>query len=299
VASNELSTHFQENLREKLPHFLERLTANLEKSSELSQEEKSMLRIYLGEVHVGLDLIAPYLKPDMRVLEVGSGIGALGYFLSQNHVNVLGIEPHGTGFDAMDKLSTYVRATLKGNPEFVCKRKGCEELNLKEDGEFDLIFSVHVLEHLAELENSLIAMRQVMSPTGSMVHLCPNYRFPYDPHFSLPIVFWSSRLTRVLFRKRISKDVPLWDSLNFVGWGELQKIVRKHDMEFDLKKGVMADFFKRLLSDPIFRDRHAGLAAKLAGFVARTPLIHILKLWPAGCASPMIIRLKNTQQPLK
>ena len=286
-------TRFTQDLEAKLPLYLEDLARKVADHPEVSAESLALLRVYLGEVKVGFDTISPFLMPNQRVLEVGSGVGALGYFLAENGIDIHGIEPSGTGFGVMDELAKFVRASVANSEVFQSKDKGAEALSLTNDGAFDLVFSIHVLEHLPSADASIKAMNSVLKPGGKMVHLCPNYRFPYDPHFFIPIIFWSPKLTARVFSKRIKVAPDMWEGLNFITADDVKRYALANDLSFELKSGVMADFFKRLLNDPIFSERHNGLLAKLASFIAKTPLIHLVNILPASVASPMIVKLEK------
>ena len=289
-----------EKLREDAPQFLADVTQKLEVlntgNDALTTNESFWLRTYLAEMHTGLDLIAPHLKPGMRVLEIGAGIGALGHFLDSHGIDIAGLEPQGGGFDMMAKFGKRMCEVCADISGFTAQDKTCEALNPQTDGQFDLIFSVHVMEHLADPKTAMAAMNSVLKPGGKMVHLCPNYQFPYDPHFFVPIVFWSPRLTKFLFKSKIRKDLDLWGSLNFITSHQVRQMAQDNALGVSFKKGVMAAFFKRLKSDTVFKERHKGLVAKCAGLVARTPLVHVLGALPICMTSPMIFTLNKSQE---
>ena len=62
---------------------------------------------------------------------------------------------------------------------------------------------------------------KLLTPSGKLIILCPNYGFPFESHFSIPIIF-NKKLTALIFKKRIeifekiNACEGLWDSLNFV-----------------------------------------------------------------------------------
>src|SRR6185369_16311116 len=96
------------------------------------------------------------------------------------------------------------------------------ELDPARDGLFDVIFSINVLEHCQPLPETVLALSKVLAPGGMMIHTCPNYRVPYEPHFRLLLVPFAPRLTARLI-PRLASD-PLWQSLNFVTAGDLRRI---------------------------------------------------------------------------
>lgn len=256
----------------------------------LGEGDRESLRTYLGEARIGHDLVAPLLRPGLRVLEIGSGIGALGHFLAGRGVDIRGIEPAESGFAQLTGLAARVSAAA-GDSGFSVSARSADALDPERDGVFDLIYSVHVLEHLPDPEAALAAMNRVLKPGGTMVHLCPNYRFAYDPHFAIPIPFWSPALARALFARRIDDHRDVWDGLNFIGAGRLARIAFREGLSVTFHRGVMAATFARLQDDPVFRARHDGLAGQLAGWAVRGPLSGLIGAVPPQWASPMAVTL--------
>ena len=72
-------------------------------------------------------------------------------------------------------------------------------------GQFEFIFSVNVIEHCQPLEPNLEGMAGVLSPGGRMLHTCPNYRVPYEPHLRTPLIPAAPGLTARL-RPALSED---------------------------------------------------------------------------------------------
>lgn len=290
--------NYNVDLLEKHPSYLKRIRQNLSASGLISDLDQDLLDTYLAETRIGLELIAPYLRPGQRVLEVGSGIGALGHFLSENGIDIHGLEPSGTGFDIMTRMAAQIDAAAAEGSSFSPSDKCCTALDSEVDGSYDLIFSVHVMEHIEDPAQAFAAMERVLAPDGVMLHLCPNYRFPYDPHFSAFIPFYSPAFARRLYTRRIAKAPALWDSLNFIGAGDFKRFAKSNGLSLSFVPGVMADTFRRLIHDEMFSKRHNGFAAKLARGLARSPLIALLKRAPATWTSPMVgIFTKQSHDP--
>jgi 2-polyprenyl-3-methyl-5-hydroxy-6-metoxy-1,4-benzoquinol methylase len=214
----------------------------------------------ISEARYGLGLIEPHLNFHANILEVGAGAGLLSGFLHQKGFNITAIEPGG--FSNFDDISGEI-SSLSGSK---LQRIGVEKLEATTQ-RFDLIYSIHVIEHLSDLEAAFETLDRLLSNGGTMVHASPNYAFPYEPHISRFFLPWAK---------------PSYD-VNFVTSFELSRVSKKLGLLVNFDHGVMADYAKRLTSDEVFRRRQARL-----GWASY--LVPLLKLVPARFASPMVAR---------
>lgn len=251
---------------------------------------------YAHEAFVGLELIEAALDAGpRRVLEVGSGAGILARFLRGEGVDVTGIEPSiDAGFSFMQALDRAVRSRAPESCAIDVWSIGAEALDPTTHGRFDLIFSANVIEHVDDLDAAVAGMAGVLDDDGLMLHQCPNYRVPYEPHLGIPLVPGAPASTRALFPDRIAADEGLWNSLNFVTAGRLERVARRHGLRCRFRPGVMARTFERLRDDPSFGARHAGLS----GLVGRSDALfgaatRVLRAVPASWQSPMTVAMRR------
>lgn len=214
----------------------------------------------ISEARYGLTLIAPLLKQEMTILEVGSGAGLLSGFLHMQGYRIDAVEPGG--FSVFDSIAAEISA-ITG---FRAARQSVMDLQ-PSSGHFDLIFSIHVLEHVSNLREAFATMVSLLSVDGKMVHACPNYAFPYEPHINSFFLPWAK---------------PHYD-VNFVTASRLAALARDFGLKVEFDKGVMAQYAERLTTDEVFRKRQAKL--RLAAFFA--PLFQLI---PAKWATPMVAR---------
>ena len=215
-----------------------------------------------------------------RVLEVGAGAGLTAMVLARAGVRITAIEPIGDGFGVFEHIREELLARVpEAAPLLRC---GAEALDPAVHGQFDVIFSINVLEHCRPLAPALRGIAAVLAPGGRMLHLCPNYRVPYEPHLAAPLLPFAPQLTAKLRPSMAEQEV--WFSLNFITAGDLQRFARSTGLELELLPGVLDEMVARLGNDPAFaqRQRWVGRIAKL---VARTGLFRAL---PASWQSPMI-----------
>lgn len=237
----------------------------------------------VSEAELALRLLAHprfALRAGDRLLEIGAGTGLVATVLARAGVAVTAIEPLIAGFD----LFAPIRAELEAlAPDAApLDRRAAVELSPAKDGRFDRIFSINVLEHCQPLGPSLDAMAAVLGPGGHMLHTCPNYRVPYEPHVHAPLVPMAPRLTARL-APSLARD-PVWATLNFVTAGDLARFARRAGLELELVPGVLADAILRLATDPAFA-RRQGWAGRLAAAVGRTGLLARI---PASWQTPMV-----------
>ena len=218
----------------------------------------------LNEAAFGYIQIRPYLaecREEARVLEVGSGPCVLLSQLKRDYPNfdVTGIEPIGPGFDRFEE----VLETLSSEYRFNLFRGGYEQFDAP--GAFDLIFSINVFEHLPDWRHFLGFAKERLAPGGKCVILCPNYGFPYESHFGLPIVF-GKRTTHRLFRQRIERYENendcrgLWSSLNFVTWNQVRRHAASAGLDVEFDTTVLTTMIERLGYDEAFAQRLASIS---------------------------------------
>jgi 2-polyprenyl-3-methyl-5-hydroxy-6-metoxy-1,4-benzoquinol methylase len=254
-----------------------------------------LLETYCNEARFGLALVAPSLRPGQRVLEIGTGIGLLAGVLADIGVEITGIEPGAAGFGFMPALAAVVTESLNSQRPFQPSDIGATTLDPSVHGQFDLIYSMNVLEHLLQLDASMAAMTGVLKPGGTMFHMCPNYTVPYEPHFAIPLVPFAPRLTRFVFPQRLRQLPGVWDELNFVTAGRLRRIAKKSGLRVAFEPGVTGAIVRRILTDPLLAARQGPGLRAFAAIVNRSGLLAVIDRVPARLATPMIARFTRRQ----
>lgn len=235
----------------------------------------------LQEAEFGYRYIAPYLDSlpsNAGILEVGCGSGLLMAQLAKDfsHHNYTGIEPAREEFSFFGEMMQSMTTTSQmhifqgGYEEFTSPKK------------YDLIYSINVFEHLPDWQHFITFVKQNLTPAGKCVILCPNYGFPYESHFRLPILFTKKSSYR-LFKKHIDNyerslgAEGLWDSLNFIRWSQLRKELHHQNLSYIFHTTILDDMIARLDTDAEFAERQKIIALP-AKFVKKTGLLRLLKL---------------------
>ena len=167
------------------------------------------------------DLVSRFanLQEGMRVLEIGSGHGALIILANKMGVDTVGIEADPDILSVSREILEFYGVS----PERVSHAFG-EELPFL-DGEFDVVFSTSVLEHVQDVTAVIDQSIRVAKPGGVIIHNFPNYRSFFEGHFKclwLPFLGhrsgkWFIRLLDKLTgnpHNRIRRDYDYLDTLN-------------------------------------------------------------------------------------
>ncbi len=248
-------------------------------------EVLARIRTYAGEVPFALSLLDGIPLANQRVLDVGAGIGLTSFFLHRAGFNVTALEPGGIGFTINHSLFHALRDHL-GCSDVPLLAIGAEALDPDRHGTFDVMFSSNVLEHVSDLPAVVEAMAQTLSPGGLMVHTCPNYTVPYEPHYKMPLLPFVPAATPWAGSR---KSEDLWRSFNFVTVRKLGRLMRSSGLKPVFATGVMARAFERLLTDQGFAERHSPALARLAKMLNATGGMTLLKSWPPYLATPLIV----------
>ncbi|RZV36224.1 MAG: methyltransferase domain-containing protein [Acidimicrobiales bacterium] len=218
---------------------------------------------YFGEAEFGFGKIQSELnalKPGANVLEVGAGAGILMAMNASIHkdLNFTGVEPMGDGFD-YDNVFHRLINTI---PNAEIQPVGYEDL--KTSIKYDLIYLVNVFEHLPDWKDFLQFVSGTLTENGRCIILCPNYSFPYEPHFQIPIIF-NKPLTHFLLKKRITKFETendckgLWTSLNFCKFRSVSKNAAQAGFNVSNDKSTFTEMIDRLETDEEFAKRQGLL----------------------------------------
>jgi SAM-dependent methyltransferase len=265
-----------------------------QKLAELAPSRRDLrdsLIVYLNEAPVALELLRDEMEYSgtKRVLEVGGGIGAVTACLAYLGFDVVALEPDGLGFEDMLILRRAVEIALAELPAPSGSRTilpiGVEDLDPVAHGLFDVVFSANVLEHVGDPVLALDRMQAVLAQGGVQTHVCPNYAFPYEPHFFVPLLPFRPSATRWLLPRSMT-ETGLWASLNFVTAWQVERWASRTGVEVRFDRGVLAEALDRFMSDAVFAERHGGLGA-VVRLLQRLGFIGLVRRLPAKLVSPM------------
>ena len=251
-------------------------------------EDQLLFDTYVNEALFFWKFVKPLIeqRQPARALEVGAGVGLLSLFAANEIESVTSLEPESSGFE---KMSTFRKVILDAwagetEPEF----KKCFLHELPSEETFEFIYCINVLEHVPEPKKLIEEIYARLDPGGMAWFVLPNYSFPYEQHFEIPIILNKS-VTESLFgnkieNHKISPDSKgLWAELSWPTQKALSKFLKSSGWSHQFHKTVLGGYFDRL-NEPVFIGRKGGLYKSLR------PLIKFLK--------PMIIGLPLRVLPI-
>ena len=183
--------------------------------------------------------IKDLVQKDQEILDVGCGGGLLVNYLSIQGYKINGFDnylynPHTKAINnAINSKDLVVNAEIK---------------NFKSKKKYDLIFLSNVVEHLDDWKGCLRHLEKLLNNEGRIIFLLPNYNFPIEFHFMVPIIINKS-ITYKIFKNRINnfemihQRHGIWDSLNFITMKQIKKFFIKKNYIITSDK----DYIKRLV----------------------------------------------------
>ena len=226
--------------------------------------------LWISEANCGFYQIKNFcekLVEGQNILEIGSGSGILLSILSIKYKNLSfeGLEPFNDGFCSLKKLNN---VTKKGR----VKIHNLNYENFSTSKKYDLIFCINVIEHINGWKHFIDKAYELLKKDGKLIILCPNYNFPYESHFSIPIVM-NKDITYKIFKDYILRFEKkndyngLWKSLNFIKKSDLifylNKLKQNKKITFIDDISIIDFMLSRVSKDLEFRNRK-----KIIGFIA-------------------------------
>ena len=238
------------------------------------------------------------LPQGARVLEIGSGIGALSIRLAQSGFRVTSLEPELGGFSTMLALrdaAGIVRSPVGQTVEWI--NSDVQSL-IHRRSTYDYAIAVNVIEHVHEYSKLIEDVVKLVKPGGTFRIICPNYALPYEPHFHMPTIFaksWSERLLASRIN-RSQRDEPwlLWDSLSWPTGRSVSKVLRRLSIPHKQTMDAFDWYLQRVGDDEVFAARKAGLFNVFARRLSAKRGL-LVRFWPRHLAPVLDFRVTSNQ----
>lgn len=248
-----------------------------------------LFEVYSAEARFGRRYIAMDLQrlpAGASVLEVGAGSLLLSCQLVREGFDVTALEPIGSGFSHFERMRELVlnKAQLLG-----CRPKmlNMPAESMSTNSQFDYAFSVNVMEHVQDVARTLANVGASLKPGATYRFTCPNYMFPYEPHFNSPTLF-SKKLTervlggKIFSNKTLADPLGTWESLNWIDVIQIRKgIQRIPDLRVEFNRNFLTVTLERIAFDKEFALRRSRWMRVIILALVRLRLHHLASLIPA------------------
>ncbi len=272
--------------------FIQKIVDDLD-SGALDSDDIASWRTYINEAKWGWDLISASvnsLPTGSKIYEVGAGPQALSAQVASQDMFVTAIEPSGSGFSIMAELGEKVQ-TLANESKItytVIDATGEEYVN---NEFFDFAFSINVMEHVVDVNSVLDNVLASLKLGASYEFVCPNYAFPFEPHFNFPTLIHKG-LTDKLIRNsaikasKASDPEGLWNSLNWITQRQVRLWAKKrNNVSIAFSNRALQMYLTRAQNDPIFVERHKVISAVSMKI---NPLLLVISKFVPKSISPFI-----------
>lgn len=280
------------------------LDAVAERIERDAPELRPIFDVYAGEARFGYRFIADDLARLPRaasVLEVGAGAYLLSCQLVREGFHVTAIEPVGEGFSHFHRMQEVV-AQLASEMQCLPRVVGARAEDFSEQNDYDFAFSINVMEHVRDVKMVIGRVTQSLRNGGWYRFTCPNYTFPYEPHFNMPTLL-SKRLTERWMAKRIfnygklSDPAGTWQSLNWISVGQIERILHQcPELRVHFDRRVLTNAFERIVSDPQFAARRSAVLRRCIGALVRTGLHRLPAALPPSMLPIIDCRIEKLPQ---
>jgi len=257
-------------------------------------EITALLETFINETYVTLGVVEDHLDRQKNMLEVGAGLCLFSLFLRKEGFAITALEPALGGFGIFDILRRTILEHYS-NIDLPVLAIPASDLNVSEHGHFDLIFSSNVIEHIPNWQGALRSMLDVLTLHGVMVHACPNYTVPYEPHYGVPVFRRLPKLSKKLFLSA-DADEEIWGSLSFICHKQVRSFAARQGLSVVFKRGLFYQALTRLQRDAVFRHRHKGLVSNMADILNATGLLGLLRYLPPAMSTPMMFEIRRTRK---
>jgi len=266
-----------------------------QKILEVASDLEPLFNICAGEARFGASVIEADLRnlsSDRKILEIGGGVLLLSCHLQQEGYVVTVVEPVGCGFSHFNRLRKIVLDYARERG-FAPTLVTVPAENLNFTSEFDFAFSINAMEHVGDVAMVLRRVISAVMPGGHYHFLCPNYLFPYEPHFNIPTLFSKMLTMHVLGKyirssKKIVDPMGMWTSLNWISVSQVRRICRKELVVKPLfNQAILYRFVQRTLYDNEFQRRRGAMILSVLRMLDALRVTRLLLRMPVVCQPAM------------
>lgn len=167
-----------------------------------------------------LEEVLQYDFSGKKVLVVGAGTGAEFIALHKKGAEVHALEPDT---EAVEILKLKCLDNNISSERIV----ECFAENIPyPDDEFDMVYCYTVLEHVQNIEKTLLEMVRIAKVGGYVFVETPNYRMPYEPHYKIAMPTFLPRILLKLYLFLRRRPTGFINTINIISRRQILNIVR-------------------------------------------------------------------------
>ena len=222
------------------------------------------------------------VNKNQDILDVGCGGGLL-----VNYLSILGYKINGFDNYLYNPHTKAINEVINSKDLVV----NSDIKNFKSEKKYDLIFLSNVVEHIDDWEGCLRHLEKLLKNKGRIVFLLPNYNFPIEFHFMIPIII-NKTITYKIFKNRINnleithQRHGIWDSLNFIKLKQIRNFFIKNNYVVTSDKNYLERLIIRLVKNAKDKNNknrrnllHSFLVI-IANFFVKLNLISVFRFLP-------------------
>lgn len=269
---------------------------------ETAPELLALFDTYAAEAEFGrryIDSDLGHLRPGGSILEIGAGSLLLSCQLVREGFDVTALEPVGDGFSHFDEMRQLV--LVEANSLGCCPKilhQPAEALDAVD--RFEYAFSINVMEHVNDVSSVLERVGKSLAVAATYRFTCPNYLFPYEPHFNIPTLFSKQLTERILRRKifcsqSVSDPAGTWKSLNWINVVQIKRVVRRlSGLKVTFNRSMLASTLERVALDTEFAGRRSSAMRGLILMLVRSRIHLLFSFIPSAMQPIMDCRIEKT-----
>ena len=152
------------------------------------------------------------------------------------------------------------------------------------------------MEHLKDPYSVLIQMAQNLKAGCFYRFFCPNYDFPYEPHFGKWLGLRSEKAFFLPQHRAVSTLIPereiqgLYSSLNFLTLKKIKQGIKHRNILLSANNNSLYEVMNRSIYDSELKKRHKGLTI-LVRFIFFLKLHYLAKLVPVNYQPIMDVKI--------
>lgn len=256
--------------------------------------------VYANEARFGFSIIEADLKalqPGSIIMEVGAGLLLLSGYLASKGMEIHALEPIAGGFSHFREMQDVVRTHYE---------KIGLKLNLidspiesfSDTEAFNYVYSINAFEHISDVELGLSNAYLSLKMGGGLRVYCPNYHFPYEPHFNIPTLF-NKRLTGLVFKSAIASSrmhsaPETWDALNWINVSQVRGLFRRRfGAEPIFNRLATYQIVSRVLCDPQFTARRSRWVSTVLKLFNQVGLLQVFRFFPVRFSPAMDLNVRR------